>query len=100
NLNTQFEVPLNHPDFPDPLILTLSEVNHMGKQAKTEVKGQTHQNTLRDEAFAIVLQGPKSPMLNQGMITLKHPSMGTIEGLFIVPVGDNAAGILYEAVFN
>ena len=52
------------------------------------------------ERFAIVFRGPHSPMLPQHMYRVEHEAIGAIDDLFIVPVGQTAEGILYEAVFN
>ena len=99
-LKSQFELPLNHPDFPEPIILTLAEVNHLGNRTEQDLKGQPHLNTLREETFNIVFKGPHTPVLNQGAYTMNHPVLGTIESLFIVPVDEDSAGVSYEAVFN
>lgn len=100
HLNSAFSIDLNHPDYPEPLVLTLDQVNHMGKREETEIKGETHQNTLREETFSIVFKGPRDPQLHQGMVTLNHDVMGVLEGLFIVPVKEDDAAIYYEAIFN
>lgn len=51
------------------------------------------------EPFSIVFRGPHSPALAQRMYTLVHEQMGTIEGLFLVPIDADEQGRYYEAVF-
>lgn len=50
-------------------------------------------------SFSIVFRGPSTPMLPQRMYALRHPALGGFD-LFIVPVGHDQTGLLYEAVFN
>ena len=99
-LHSTFSVDLNHPDFPEPMRLVLDQVINNGARTETELNGEMHQNTLRDETFSIVFKGPIDPQLHQGMINLQHEKLGTIEGLFIVPVKQDQEGVYYEAVFN
>ena len=99
-LHTNFSVALNHPEFPEPLILVLDQVISNGERTETEIKGEKHQNTLRDETFSIVFKGPLDPQLLQGMVNLQHEKLGVIEGLFIVPIKQDQEGVYYEAVFN
>ena len=51
------------------------------------------------EPFSIVFRGPHSPALAQRMYTLVHEQMGTIEGLFLVPIDADEQGRYYEAIF-
>jgi hypothetical protein len=53
----------------------------------------------RAEPFAVVLAGPASPMLGQGIHTLIHPTRGRLE-VFIVPIGRDAQRTRYEIIFN
>jgi hypothetical protein len=54
---------------------------------------------LRAEPFSLVLRGPREPALPQATYALRHPRLGTIE-LFLVPIGQDAQGLRYEALFN
>ena len=49
--------------------------------------------------FSILFQGPPSLFLPQRTYTLEHEVLGKFD-LFLVPVGKNAEGFEYEAVFN
>ena len=49
--------------------------------------------------FSVVLRGPPQPMLDQQIRRLEHDEMGVLE-LFLVPIGPDNAGMLYEAVFT
>ncbi len=48
--------------------------------------------------FTLVFQGPAEPLLPQRIYRLEHDSIGAFE-IFIVPIGQDAAGTTYEAVF-
>ncbi len=49
--------------------------------------------------FILHLLGPQKPLLPQRIYPLHHEQLGTLE-LFMVPVGQQAAGIEYEVVFG
>ena len=47
-------------------------------------------------SFSVVFRGPRQPVLDQRIRRLEHDTMGVLE-LFLVPVGPDDAGMLYEA---
>jgi hypothetical protein len=49
--------------------------------------------------FAIVFLGPSSPVLPQRIYRFEHDAMGVFE-IFIVPIGRDADGVRYEAIFT
>ena len=49
-------------------------------------------------AYSLVFQGAPGARLPQSMYRFKHTDLGEFE-LFIVPIGEDAAGVRYEAVF-
>ena len=49
--------------------------------------------------FSLVFRGPADPVLAQRIYRLEHAGLGTLE-IFLVPVGRDAAGTRYEAVFG
>ena len=51
------------------------------------------------EPFSLLFRGPAAPMLSQKSYVLSTEATGPIE-IFLVPVGQDAAGLMYEAVFN
>jgi hypothetical protein len=51
-----------------------------------------------DRPFTLLFRGPAEPRLTQGMHDLDHPRR-SLPGIFLVPVGGDSAGRLYEAVF-
>lgn len=53
----------------------------------------------RQERFAIVFRGPRDPLLSQAIYPFEHDEMGEFS-LFVVPIQQDDAGSLYEAVFN
>lgn len=73
------------PDQP-PVDLTLTEANDLGSNE-------------RQERFELLLQGPLDAFLPQGIYPLEHEHLGALD-LFLVPVRKEAAGFLYQAVFN
>jgi hypothetical protein len=53
----------------------------------------------RQRPFSVAFLGPTDPVLPQRIYRIEHPALGTLE-LFLVPIGRDAAGVGYEAVFN
>ena len=49
--------------------------------------------------FALLFRGPPAPALAQGVYRLHHDALGE-DAIFLVPVGVDGDGALYEAVFN
>jgi hypothetical protein len=89
---TDFSDHIQHP-FPvsvdgTRIILTLTQV--------TALKGGLPEGR---KPFSVVLRGPAHPLLPQGMYDFEHPLHGVIS-IFIVPVGADADGVTYEAVFS
>jgi hypothetical protein len=54
---------------------------------------------LKRNAFSLFFLGPHEPFFEQRIYPLDHETLGRME-LFIVPVGHDQHGILYEAVFT
>lgn len=52
-----------------------------------------------DRPFNVVFRGPAQSQLTQGMHDLEHPEF-ILRGIFLVPVGQDGDGCLYEAVFS
>ena len=53
---------------------------------------------LRDP-FSLIFRGPLDPSLPQRIYPMEHEQMGTLE-LFLVPIGPDAEGMRYQAIFN
>ena len=53
---------------------------------------------LKRTAFSLFFLGPHEPFFEQRIYPLDHEGLGRLE-LFIVPVGHDENGFLYEAVF-
>ena len=49
--------------------------------------------------FSIFFRGPRTPLLEQRIYHLQHEKLGEFD-LFVVPVGMEAEGVLYECVFT
>jgi hypothetical protein len=78
---------LDPGDRREPVTLTLVEVTE-GRSG-----GGFHR-------FSVLFHGPSDRMVGQGLYTIQHQSLGTLE-LFLVPViGSNAERMLYEACFS
>ena len=52
-----------------------------------------------NEVFALVFRGPGEIFLLQASYRFEHPALGAVD-LFIVPIGQDAQGLYYEALFN
>ncbi|HVS40436.1 MAG TPA: hypothetical protein VMS17_33065 [Gemmataceae bacterium] len=53
----------------------------------------------RGRPFSLLFRGPAAPLLPQRIYAMEHERLGRLE-IFIVPIGRDAAGVRYEAVFN
>lgn len=51
------------------------------------------------KAFALTFEGPRDPVLRQGMMTLHHQDIGALT-LFVSPFRRDHDCALYETVFN
>ena len=69
--------------------LTLVEVTVLGGGA----------GAARRQPFSLLFRGPRAPVLPQRIYRLEHERMGALE-LFIVPLGPDAEGLRYEAIFT
>jgi hypothetical protein len=49
--------------------------------------------------FAVIFRGPATPLLSQQIVPLDHFELGGL-ALFLVPIGVDADGARYEAVFS
>ena len=54
---------------------------------------------LKRNAFSLYFLGPHEPFFEQRIYRFEHEQLEPLE-FFIVPVGHDAAGFLYEAVFT
>ncbi|MEW7848641.1 hypothetical protein AB2N08_08070 [Massilia aurea] len=52
-----------------------------------------------DSQFSLILHGPLQPALEQAIYTFTHAQMAALT-MFIVPIGRDATGMSYQAVFN
>jgi hypothetical protein len=52
----------------------------------------------RREPFSLLFKGPK-PVLPQRTWALENETLGRLE-IFLVPIGADADGVRYEAIFN
>ena len=71
-----------------PLELTLVEVTSFGRQ-----------RGLNREAYSLLFRGPMQPIQQQKIFTLSNSNMGKLD-IFLVPLGPDAEGMRYEAVFT
>lgn len=56
-------------------------------------------STPRQEQFSLVFHGPADLFLQQGIYHMEHAELGALD-LFLVPIGRQAAGFAYQAIFN
>jgi hypothetical protein len=49
--------------------------------------------------FTLLFRGPASPVLLQKIYPMEHDRLGGLS-IFVVPIGQDATGVRYEAVFN
>ena len=53
----------------------------------------------RQDPFSLVFRGPATYRVRQAMYTLEHDGIGELP-VFLVPIGAEEGGTLYEAIFN
>jgi hypothetical protein len=83
HLHTHFQV----QGIPDLTIaLELVRVEDLGSDAD-------------QEQFSLIFRGPSEVMLKQHIFALQHDVVGHLD-LFLVPIGREDGGFLYEAVVN
>jgi hypothetical protein len=88
---------LSHAAFA-PLVETPFQLGD-GALALTLVEVSPLRVSARSESFALVFCDPARAGLPQGEYQLAHAALGQFP-LFIVPIGEDARGLLYEATFN
>jgi hypothetical protein len=49
--------------------------------------------------FSLLFRGPRAPVLEQSIRCLEEPVLGNLD-IFLVPIGPDEEGMVYEAVFN
>lgn len=76
-----------YPDASNPLEVEL--VSATGPEA----------NAAGGRPFSIVFRGPRGIPLPQRLYRMEHTGIGSFD-LFLVPIGPDEKGLLYEAVFN
>ncbi len=86
HLNHSFELLLSPTE---RLTLELTQTRALG--------GETVPHAKR-KPFALIFRGPAGPVLPQSIYALTNPAFESLE-IFLVPVGKDAKGALYEAVF-
>ena len=87
NLNTKFRL---LAETKEPIDLTLVDVESRPSEAHEEA-GM--------ERFSVFFKSPLEYLLQQAVYPLSHPQMGQFE-VFLVPIGQEADGFRYEAVYN
>ncbi|MBE0611635.1 MAG: hypothetical protein IH609_19800 [Dehalococcoidia bacterium] len=51
------------------------------------------------QPFSLVFRGPANPLLPQAIYRLESDAVEPLE-IFLVPIGRDADGVTYEAIFN
>jgi hypothetical protein len=74
------------------LTLVLREATAIGQAGGVGPEGAARQQ------FSLLFRGPDEPQLSQGLWELEHDGLGLV-ALFLVPLGPDAEGPRYEAVF-
>jgi hypothetical protein len=72
---------------------TLIAVDELGSRPRGDAASEPRR------PFSIVLRGPKQAQHPQGTYRVEHEKMGSFD-IFLVPIGPDAEGMQFEAVFN
>ena len=89
HLGTWFRV---HFDGVSPLEVELIQATQLRPPPRAGESG-------RGEAFSLVFRGAGDRLLPQKTFRVEHEKLGTLD-LFLVPIGPDKEGLLYEAIFN
>ena len=75
------------------------DVPGQGRQNLELVELTDYPSSAAVVAFSAIFRGPRELPFGQGSYAIFHPGMGQAD-LFLVPIGREADGMRYEAVFN
>ena len=64
-----------------------------------EVQTSVHGGAAARRSFSLIFRSDLPGVLPQAIYRLDHPTMGAL-GLFIVPIGRDAVGMQYQAIFG
>ena len=78
------------PENADGLELELTQVKPLGASRSTAGARQP---------FSLLFRGPLEPVLAQQMCRVENSTLGEL-ALFLVPIGPDEKGMLYDASFN
>ena len=85
-----------------PLVGQLFEVGEPGRAQALELVSATAASRASVTArtgFSLIFRGTAQSLLPQGTYPVAHAAIGSLP-VFIVPVGLDAQGMQYEAIFN
>jgi hypothetical protein len=90
-LNTTFSLSEGTSDTTRIKLVEVSDLRSAAVKKSPAMRGR--------ECFSIIFLGPRKAPLKQSTYTVEHDALGKFPAL-IVPVGESAQGLYYEAVFN
>ncbi|WP_136442428.1 DUF6916 family protein [Pacificoceanicola onchidii] len=80
--------------------MTLDNVKSLGAKTKRDSHLEIDGKVIPPrEAFVIVIEGPREPVVDQGVYAIDFPELGTLE-LFMVPFRQDHSCMLYEIGFS
>ncbi len=88
--NIQYETGKGETDIIGSMEAELVEVSKLGERQADEDQRQS---------FSVIFRGPVEPVLPQRVYSLEHEGLGKLD-LFLVPIGPDEKGMLYQAVFT
>lgn len=83
HVNTKFLMHYGDSQAAELELLSVSDVGSSGRQSQ----------------FSLVFLGPYEAPITQGIYRIDHDKLGELS-LFLVPIGRDANGVKYEAIFN
>ncbi|MBK8432314.1 MAG: hypothetical protein IPL28_13925 [Chloroflexi bacterium] len=96
HLNSLFQVQLSEGDEFEVTLIRVDEI----PLPPFRSPWATAETPPQRPPFSLTFRFPTQPALPQRMYTLTHPTLGTLPDIFIAPLGQDAHGRYYEAVFN
>jgi hypothetical protein len=65
----------------------------------TEIEPLGSASPAQRQPFSLLFHGPRAPLLEQRIYGLEHASVGRL-AIFLVPIGPDAQGQRYQAIFS
>jgi hypothetical protein len=84
----------------DPFTFVLFDGTEIAAELVEAQAVSSHTMRSGGRAFSLIFRAARDSGFTQGMLNADHAQLGSLDGLFLVPVREDDAWRYYEAVFN